>query len=219
MHNRVVINNIPKKGGLVVKTTKGVLNEELTFTFSKFKSNCINIKNTFNNYFKSDKDYHEKMTAFVNQGLSQLSNIKGSDFFNSKVGNLHIHSLSDKKEILNKIFTAYEFPEKTIADFNEGESIYQLEIPSEHSETRVVFERIGSNLISFLFFDTNHHIYANNKLIKAHNSMFFTACPVFKEGCCQIKNSKMPCYMDEYFDEEKYCRSFDYAYSPNKSNR
>lgn len=191
----------------------------LLFTFSNFKLYPINIDGVFNNHFNNANEYIRKITVLFGQALPLLSNESYNMFRElSKVKSMHIHQLHGKEDILKQIFKKYGYSDEAINNFMEGSEIYQLEIPFENGATRIVFQRID-NLISFLFLDSNHHIYMNKKFVDQNHSLFYEYCPLNQNNSCQRMNYFNTCFAFEYLDENKYNNSFGYTFDPKNANK
>lgn len=190
----------------------------LLFSFSNFKFYPINIKGVFNNYYKAEEDYIRIVSNILENGLPTLSNENEQLFSDvTKLNLLHIHKIERKDDILRQIFKEYGFNEIQINNMVEGLNIYQYEIPNENGASRFVFEKSG-NIISFLFLDTNHHIYMNKSIVDGNNSLFYEYCPVYKsDQCTRMDYILGTCIAVDYIDKDKYRNSFDYSYSPTHS--
>lgn len=191
----------------------------LLFTFSNFKSYPINIDGVFNNYFSNEDEYIRKITILFGEALPLLSN-ENYNIFNdlSKTKQMHIHQLHGKEDILKQIFKKYNYSTEAINNFMEGSEIYQLEVPFENGSTRIIFQRID-NLISFLFLDPNHHIYMNKKFVNQNHSLFYEYCPIGQNNLCKRMDYFRTCFAFEFLDENKYNKSFQNNYYPNKNNK
>lgn len=190
-------------------------NAPLLFTFAQFKLKPININNEFNNHYKDINEFSEKMAVLLNQALPLLSNERASVFSKeyNKASNLHLHKVTNKREIIEKILREYGFNETAINNIFEGENVYQLEVPYANGSTRIIFQRID-NLISFLFIDPNHHVYFNKQKVDEAGSLYYEHCPVNTENQCPRMDYLGTCFVFDYLDEEKYRKSYENSYDP-----
>lgn len=211
--------HIPKKSNpskLVKTPYKSSDSKPLCFTFNRFKTKSINIDGKFNNFYKDSNEYIRKVSALLEYALPQLSNEDSSIFGNqSKLHALHLHKIQNKRNELEAIFKIYGFPNDEINSIFEGAQIFQFEVPNENGAFRVVFELIGSNIISILFLDPNHHIYFNKAKIDQSNSLFYEFCPVYKSDNCNIMRQFNTCFAFEYLDKDQLADTYFYNYSPN----
>lgn len=189
----------------------------LVFTFKNFHLAPIMVNKEFNNYYESSEQYIEKMTILLDKALPLLSDEKVSLFSGEsrKASSLHLHKITNKREIVERILKEYGFTSRVINEMFEGDDIYQLEVPYANGATRIVFQRI-ENLISFLFVDPNHHVYFNPRKVEAAGSLYFDFCPVNAEHECERMDYLGTCYAFEFLDEEKYNKTFSSDYDPTK---
>lgn len=139
-------------------------NNQLSFSLKQFKIGSINIKNEFNNHFRSPAEA-KKYFIDILQLLVDISNYKTSDFSNGRfIDQKHLHKIGNEQlEILKKVLREYQYNEFFIDDLVAGERVYQ--ISKSKSGGRLIFELVGS-VIYPLFIDPNHHIYSNDRFIK-----------------------------------------------------
>lgn len=191
--------------------------ERLVFSFANFHFEPINIHGEFNNFYQSEEQYIEKISAFVAKALPLLSNEKVTLFSKeySKADKIHLHKASGKKEIIATILEKYKFSQDAINNLLEGDDIYQLEIPYLNGSNRIFFQRID-NIISFLFVDPNHHVYFNPQKVKESGSLYYEYCPIYAKQVCTRMDDLGTCYAFEYLDEEKYKASYEYDFNPVK---
>lgn len=190
-------------------------NAALLFTFAEFKLKPINIDGEFNNYYKDQEQFIDKISILMDKALPLLSKEKQTLFTKEygKAGALHLHRVSNKREIVEKILKEYSFTAEQIENMFEGQELYQLEVPYANGATRIVFHRID-NLISFLFVDPNHHVYFNQAKVDKAGSLYYEFCPVNEKKSCVRMDYLGTCYAFEYLDEQKYNESFGYEYTP-----
>lgn len=219
MKGLVKAPTIPSGYDFRIVKNNGTLDDDvpLLFTFSNFKMSSVTI-DEFNNFYKDQEEYLRKITTFIGKALPLLSNEKLSIFTDSgKMNMLHLHRVTGKEAVLRKIFEAYNFSENAIDNFLEGADIYQLEVPFENGASRVVFQKID-NLISFLFFDPNHHIYLKKSIVDGNGSLFFEFCPVNESNECDKMNYLNTCFAFEFLDVEKYKATYENTYSYDKKD-
>ena len=187
----------------------------LFFSFAQFKLNPIKIDREFNNFFRDEQHFIEEMFFLLGKALPLLSKenatLFSSDFI--KAETLHIHKIHKKRDLIERILSRYNFSTKNIDNIFEGNEIYQLEVPYLNSATRVIFQRID-NLLSFLFLDTNHHLYLNELKTSTSGSMFYDFCPTFLNKKCNIMEELRTCYAFEFLDIQKLTTSLGYNYAP-----
>lgn len=191
-------------------------NARLIFTFAEFKLSPVSIQDEFNNYYASESQFAEKMALLLEKALPLLSRETASLFSkeHGKAETLHLHRVTNRREIVEKILIEYGFSSDAINDKFEGQELYQLEVPYANGSTRIIFQRID-NLISFLFVDPNHHVYFDPLKVEAAGSLYYEYCPVNQEKLCARMDYFDTCYAFEYLDEKKYRESFDCAYYPS----
>ena len=177
----------------------------LIFNFAFFKLEPICIKDEFNNFFRDEKHYIEKISAFLGMALPLLSREDNSIF------EQNIHKILDKYDKLEKILTKYGFSNNHIQDILPG--AYQLEVPYVNGAMRIIVH-VSENLVSFLFIDTNHHIYLNPTKTKQSGSLLYEFCPMYLENNCKIMNNLKTCYAFEFLDEQKFFASISYNFNP-----
>lgn len=196
------------------KENSSELTDGLKFTFLRFKFDPINIDGEFNNYYKNVDEFNKKMSILIGRALPLLSKEKATIFSSEqqKAKAFHLHRITNKDDIITKILTAYSFPQVVIADILDGGNLYQLEVPYANGATRIVFERI-ENLISFLFIDTNHHIYFDPQKVKKAGSLSYKYCPEFKDDKCFTNGY---CFMKDVLNEDgnKVNESCDNSFEP-----
>lgn len=213
MSNKKVIGKVKNRD--VRNELNMNFSDKLVFTFANFKLNSINIKGEFNNYYKDVNEFNRKISMLVGKALPLLSN-EGIDIFSndpSKKNTLHLHKLNGKIDILEDILREYGYSETVIENTITSDNIYQLELPYENKATRIIFQRINNNLISFLFMDTNHHVYFNPQKVKKAGSLSYKYCPEFKDDKCFTNGY---CFMKDVLNEDgnKVNESCDNSFEP-----
>lgn len=192
-------------------------NASLLFTFAQFKLKPINLMGEFNNFYKDDQQFIDKISILMDKALPLLSKEKATLFSKEyeKADALHLHRVNSKREIVEKILKEYGFTDETIENMFEGQELYQLEVPYANGATRIIFQRID-NLISFLFVDPNHHVYFNQQKVDEAGSLYYEFCPVNEKKACERMDYLGTCYAFEYLDEKKFADSFGYEYTPEE---
>ncbi len=190
-------------------------NGRLLFSFAQFSLSPINLEKRFNNFYKDEEDYLEKISILVGKALPMLSREDETVFQEDqpKAKALHLHKVRHRREIMQDILIAYKFPQETIDNIIEGDQVYQLEVPYINGAARIVFNRVD-NLISFLFVDPNHHIYMKEELVDRNNSLFYEYCPVYQDGKCIRMDYFGTCFAYEYLDEIKFKAAYESNYDP-----
>ncbi len=210
--------NIPKQEKPKKIVTTGKEKSEslpLYFVFDRFKATSISIDGEFNSFYKDADEYIRKISIFIGKALPLLSQENSSLFKDGPKNNqLHLHKVMNKCTEVENVLKEYGFPDEDINSIFDGAKIYQFEVPYENGAFRVVFELIDDNIISFLFFDPNHHIYFNKDKVKESGSLFFEYCPVFSENKCVRMDYLHTCFAFDYLDIQKYNDSFLNNYSP-----
>ena len=190
-------------------------NAPLFFSFAQFKLAPIKIEGIFNNFFKNEQHYIKMMFCFLGMAMPLLSKenatLFSSDF--TKAGTMHIHKIHKKRNLIERILSIYGFSAQNIDNIFEGNEIYQLEVPYLNGATRVIFQRID-NLLSFLFFDTNLHLYLDEIKTSSSGSLFYEFCPTFLHDNCNIMKELQTCYAFEFLDIQKITTSLGYEYVP-----
>ncbi len=189
---------------------------QLVFSFNKFRLKPICIEREFNNYYKDEDQFVDKISIFIGKALPLLSQERETLFMGKekeKVEALHLHKVINKREAIEEILKAYSFSEDEIDNIFEGEEVYQLEVPYINGATRVVFQRID-NKISFLFMDPNHHLYFNDRIDEAKRALFYEYCPVNEEKQCPRMDYLHTCFAFDFLDEEKYESSWRSSFNP-----
>ena len=187
--------------------------DTLSVSFSKFKLNPICLRGKFNNHFKDNQQYISIVTSLLSVVLPKItSHSYGEVCEGSNEGRqLHFHTIDDKhRKIVREILKEYNFSDIIVDQMFEGNNIYEFSAVFGHIyAARIVCHKVG-NVLYFLFIDTNHHIYIDEKYVR--ESMFYEDCPKYLEDDC----SYMPndCFAVSYLDEKKIAESLGYAIKP-----
>ena len=187
--------------------------ETLSINFSKFKLEPICLRGKFNNHFKNTEQYNSIVTNLLNVVLPKITSHSYNEVCEgSKEGRqLHFHSIDDKHRIIVRdILKEYNFSDKIIDQMFEGNNIYEFSAVFGHIyPARIVCHKVG-NVLYFLFIDTNHHIYFDEKY--ARESMFYEDCPKYlSDDCSYMPND---CFAVSYLDEKKIVESLGYIFKP-----
>ena len=192
-------------------------NAQLVFSFNQFHLQPIRIDREFNNFYKDEDQYVEKISILLGKALPLLSQERESIFTSEKEKRdaLHLHKISNKREIVEDILKQYNFSADQIDNIFEGAEGYQLEVPYANGSTRAVFEKID-NKLSFLFMDPNHHVYFNDHIEEAKRALFYEYCPVNKAQQCVRMDYLHTCFAFDFLDEKKYHATWENDFDPMK---
>ena len=186
---------------------------KLIADFSKFRISPICLRDEFNNHFKDQQHFCTVAAEFLGKILPKISSHTYSEICEgSQEGRtLHFHAI-DKSHLLivQRILSKYGFPKTTIDQMTEGKDIFEFSAALGHTYAARVVCHKDENVLYFLFFDTNHHIYINERYVR--ESLFYEECP----ACNSEKCNYMPadCFAVGYLDEQKISDSFGYSASP-----
>jgi len=195
------------------------LDRQLVFSFNRFRLNPICIDREFNNFYRDEDQFVDKISVFIGRALPLLSQECETLFMGrekTKAEALHLHKVTNKRAVIEDILKAYDYTQDEIDNIFEGEEVYQLEVPYINGATRVVFQRI-ENKISFLFMDPNHHVYFNDRIDEANRALFFEYCPINEEKQCSRMDYLHTCFAFEFLDEAKYESSWGSNFDPMTS--
>ena len=149
----------PAKKGVPDRIRVPEKSETLSINFSKFK---------FNNHFKDDQQYTSIMTSLFSVILPKITShsYRELNASSSESRQLHFHTIDDKHcVIVKEILKEYNFSDIMINQMFEGNNIYEFVASLGHTyPARIVCHKVG-NVLYFLFIDTNHHIYINEKYV------------------------------------------------------
>lgn len=200
---------------LTSRISSGELEKNLTLSFSKFKIQPISIKNEFNNHFKDEQHFSKVMAAFLGTILPNITSYKYNDIREGGSQNktIHFHTMDDKHmKLVYKVLEAYGYSRSKIIQMEEGGALFSFSASLGHNcPARVVCHKID-NVIYLLFFDTNHHIYFNEKYVK--ESLFYESCPNYLSEQCDYMPEN--CFAFQYLDESKIASSLGYKYNMNE---
>lgn len=186
----------------------------LIVNFSKLKINPVCIKGEFNNHFKNDEHFASVTANFLGVVLPKITSHTYKEICDggSECKILHYHSVDDiHRKTVRKVLEEYQIPEHTIDQMFEGNDIVEFSASLGHVyAARIVCHKVN-NVLHPLFFDTNHHIYMNEKYIK--ESLFYEHCPTYVSDQCSYMPSE--CFAFEYLDEELLKESYGYSFVPD----
>ena len=122
---------------------------------------------------------------------------------------LHFHKIDeDHRRIVREVLECYSFSAQIIDQMFEGNNIFEFSANLGHVyAARIVCHKLG-NVLSLLFFDTNHHIYLDEKYVK--ESLFYEDCPVYQARDCPYM--PMECFAVGCLDENKIRDSYGYVH-------
>lgn len=189
--------------------------DKLSISFSNFKLQPINLRGKFNNHFKDMNHYNNIVTNLLMTILPKITSHTYTEVCESsnEGRQLHFHNIDEKHRIIvRQILKEYNYSDLTIDQMFEGNNIYEFSASLGHvNAARIVCHKVG-DVLDFLFIDTNHHIYIDEKYTK--NSMFYDDCPLYLENRCDY----MPgdCFAVSYLDEKKIAESYCYSLKPGK---
>lgn len=215
MAKKVTPPDISKKGIIPPVATSKKSPDRLCLDFSKFNLNCVCIPDEFNNHFKDYQHFANVSSAFLGTILPKLTSHTYDEVREggkeSKV--LHFHTIDDKHlETVKSVLKEYGYLQESIKQMFEGNSIYEFSAALGHTTpARVVCHKIG-DIIQPLFFDTNHHVFLNERLVK--ESLFYEECPMYIDDTCPYMPTD--CFAVSFLDEEKIKEASGYNYSPVK---
>lgn len=205
------IKNIPKVN---VEKCK---QESLCLNFSKFNLEPVSFNGEFNNYFKNNDHYLNVVTGFLKNVLPKITSLTYNKICEttSNGREIHFHTIDDThRPIVRNILKKYNFSDITINQMFEGNSIFEFSATlGKKYPARIVCHKID-NVLYLLFFDTNHHIYFNQKY--TGESLFYDNCPNYiGDNCCYMPND---CFAVSYLDSNKIQETYGYDYDPQLSS-
>lgn len=195
------------------RITKSEVTNNIIVNFSKLKLTPVCLSGKFNNHFKDEQHFGSVVANFLGTILPKIT----SHTYN-EIGNggpegqvLHFHTIDDEHRVtVREILEEYHYPSYNIDQMFEGNDMIEFSASLGHKHAaRIVCHRV-ENVLFLLFFDTNHHIYLNEKYVR--DSMFYESCPVYIENNCPYMPTD--CFAVSYLDEKQLEESFGYSYSP-----
>lgn len=187
----------------------------LSISFSKFNLQPVNLPGEFNNHFKDDAHFQAVASSVLSLALRHITSHTYKELCEGGIAGsgLHFHPIdADHLQTVRRILEVYGHKKQTIDQMLEGNQIFQFSGIMGHTyATRIVCHKID-NILYLLFFDTNHHIYINEKYIR--ESLFYESCPIYQQEKCKYMPSD--CYAFEYLDLQKIQESYGFTVSPAK---
>ena len=162
------------------KVTSAAQANSLIVNFSKLKLTPVCIKGKFNNHFKDDKHFASITASFLGVVLPKITSHTYKEICDggSEGRVLHYHSVDEShRKTVREVLEEYHFPAHVIEQMFEGNDIVEFSASLGHVyAARIVCHKVN-NVLHPLFFDTNHHIYLNEKYVK--ESLFYDDCPTY----------------------------------------
>lgn len=214
--NKVIPPNIEKfQSALARKVSVPDNPDNLTVSFAKFKLEPICLRGKFNNHFKDNQHFCSIAANFLGTIIPKITSHPYKEVCegSSEGRALHFHTIDEShREIVREILKAYNFADYVIDQMFEGNDIFEFSASLGHIHAaRIICHKIN-NVLYFLFLDTNHHIYFNEKY--AGESLFFEDCPMYINNVCEYMPSE--CFAVSYIDEEKLKEGFGYNTAPGE---
>lgn len=195
------------------KVTSAAHTNNLIVNFSKLNLTPVCIKGKFNNHFKNDQHFASITANFLGVVLPKITSHTYKEICDggSEGRALHYHSVDeDHRKNIREVLEAYHIPTHAIEQMFEGNNIVQFSASLGHIyPARIVCHRVD-NVLHPLFFDTNHHIYLNEKYVR--DGMFYEKCPEYLSGQCPYMPTD--CFAFGYLNEELLKESYEYSFSP-----
>ena len=185
--------------------------------FSKFKLSPICLRGEFNNHFKDQQHFCTVAAEFLGKILPKISSHTYSEICEgSQEGRiLHFHAIDKSHQlIVQRILSEYGFPKTTIEQMTEGKDVFEFSAALGHTYAARVVCHKDENILYFLFLDTNHHIYINERYV--NESLFYEECPAYNDKKCNYMPAD--CFAVGCLDEQKISDSFGYSASPIEAN-
>ena len=185
--------------------------------FSKFKLFPICLRGEFNNHFKDQQHFCTVAAEFLGKILHKISSHTYSEICEgSQEGRiLHFHAIDKSHQlIVQRMLSEYGFPKTTIEQMTEGKDVFEFSAALGHTYAARVVCHKDENILYFLFLDTNHHIYINERYV--NESLFYEECPAYNDKKCNYMPAD--CFAVGCLDEQKISDSFGYSASPIEAN-
>lgn len=212
--NQVIRPNLDTSKNTIISKVASIDREEpLIVNFSKLKLVSVCLQDRFNNHFKDSEHFNSVVTGFIGTVLPKITSHTYNEVREggpeSRV--LHFHTVDEThREIIREILDLYGFPQHAVNQMLEGNDIIEFSATLGHVHAaRMVCHKVN-NILYLLFFDTNHHIYMNEKYLK--DTLFYEKCPTYTEGKCHYMPAE--CFAFGYLDEDKLRESFGYSFDP-----
>lgn len=195
------------------KVTSAAQANSLIVNFSKLKLTPVCIKGKFNNHFKDDQHFASVTASFLGVVLPKITSHTYKEICEggSEGRVLHYHPVDEAhRKTVREILEEYHFPAHVIEQMFEGNDIVEFSASLGHVyAARIVCHKV-KNVLHPLFFDTNHHIYLNEKYVR--ESMFYEDCPTYLSEQCPYMPSD--CFAVGCLNEDLLKESYGYSFSP-----
>jgi len=212
--NRVVVPDLDQSPSIIAdKVTPAVPEDNLLVNFSKLQLKPVCIKGKFNNHFKNDQHFSSVAASFLGVVLPKITSHSYKELCDSssEAKVLHYHIVDEAhRENVREVLEQYHFPTHAIEQMFEGNNIVEFSASLGHIyAARIVCHKVN-NVLHPLFFDTNHHIYLNEKYVK--DSMFYEDCPTYLSEKCPYMPTD--CFAFGCLNEELLKESYEYLFYP-----
>lgn len=195
------------------KFTSAVQADNLIINFSKLKLTPVCIKGKFNNHFKDNQHFAGVTANFLGVVLPKITSHTYKEICDGGLEGrvLHYHAVDEThRKIVREVLEEYHFPAHVIDQMFEGNDIVEFSASLGHVyAARVVCHKVN-NILHPLFFDTNHHIYLNEKYVR--ESMFFEDCPTYLSEQCPYMPTD--CFAVGCLNEDLLRESYGYSFVP-----
>lgn len=206
-----VLNQPPNQ--IADKVTSASQANNLIVNFSMLKLTPVCIKGKFNNHFKDNQHFASVTASFLGVVLPKITSHTYKEICDgSSEGRvLHYHSVDEShRKTVREVLEEYHFPAHTIEQMFEGNDIVEFVASLGHVHAaRIVCHKVN-NVLHPLFFDTNHHIYMNEKYLR--ESLYYEDCPIYMSEQCPYMPAD--CFAVGYLNEELLKDSYGYSFSP-----
>ncbi len=213
VESRIAVPSIPKSGSAISVASDSKKNAALVLNFSKFKLFPINLREEFNNFFKDIDHFAAVASNFLGIIVPKINTLSYNEICDGtqEGKGLHFHTIHQSHyQLIRNILIQYGYAISEIEQILEGNSLFEFVASQGHIyAARVVCYKV-ENVLFLLFFDTNHHIYLEQRRVK--DSFFYEYCPNYLSNNC--KNMPYDCLAMEFLDEQKYYSTYGFTYSP-----
>lgn len=203
----------PPQNKIADKVTSAALENKLIVNFSKLKLTPICIKGRFNNHFKDNEHFATVTAGFLGVILPKIASHTYEEICDGGAEGrvLHYHTVDEAhRTAVREVLEEYHFPAHMIEQMFEGNDIVEFAASLGHVyAARIVCHKVN-NVLHPLFFDTNHHIYLNEKYVR--ESMFYDDCPIYLNEQCRYMPSE--CFAFGYLNEELLEETYGYTFYP-----
>lgn len=185
--------------------------ERLVVNFERFKLDPICLRGKFNNHFKDSQHFCDVTAAFLGLVLPKITSHTFKEICEGSLEGrmLHFHTVDEgHRQLVREILEEYHFSGNKLDQMLEGNNIFEFSATLGHIHAARIVCHKYENVLNLLFFDTNHHIYINEKYVK--ESLFYEDCPVYLRSECTFMPGE--CFAVSYLDENQIKESFGYSY-------